>query len=62
MGNLILNDSIDEKKKKGEEARIGPDHFPAVPYPDPVIVAPPWEGGDGNAVKGAERPKVKVRA
>jgi len=23
-------------------------------------VLPPWEGGDGNAVKGAERPKVKV--
>jgi hypothetical protein len=51
-----------KKKMNGEEARIGPDHFPAVPYPEPVIVAPPWEGGDGNAAKGAERPKVKARA
>jgi 4-hydroxybenzoyl-CoA reductase subunit alpha len=46
-----------EKKRKGEEARIGPSSFPAVPYPDPVVVLPPWEGGDGNAVKGAEKPR-----
>ena len=32
-------------------ARIGPDHFPAVPYPAPLIVPPPWEGGDGKEVK-----------
>jgi len=25
-------------------------------------VAPPWEGGDGNARKGAEKPKLKVSA
>jgi hypothetical protein len=23
-----------------------------------VIVAPPWEGGDGNASKGFERPRA----
>ena len=51
-----------KKKKNGEEARIGPTHFPSVPYPEPVVVAPPWEGGDGNASKGSERPKVKARA
>ena len=51
-----------KKKKNGEEARIGPTHFPSVPYPEPVLVAPPWEGGDGNAAKGSERPKVKARA
>jgi len=46
-----------EKKKKGESPRVGPEHFPVVPYPEPVIVAPPWEGGDGNASKGFERPR-----
>jgi hypothetical protein len=28
-----------------------------VPYPEPVVVLPPSEGGDGNAVKGAEKPR-----
>jgi 4-hydroxybenzoyl-CoA reductase subunit alpha len=46
-----------EKKKKGEPARIGPTSFPDVPYPEPVVVLPPSEGGDGNAVKGAEKPR-----
>jgi 4-hydroxybenzoyl-CoA reductase alpha subunit len=40
-----------EKKQKGEVPRIGPDHFPAVPYPEPLIVPPPWEGGDGKEIK-----------
>jgi 4-hydroxybenzoyl-CoA reductase subunit alpha len=51
-----------ELKASGKEARVGPASFPSVPYPDPVEVAPPWEGGDGNAKKGAEKPKVKVGA
>ena len=38
-----------------------PSRFPDVPYPDPMIVPPPWEGGDGNAVEAparqASRPK-----
>jgi 4-hydroxybenzoyl-CoA reductase subunit alpha len=51
-----------ELKKQGKAARVGPESFPSVPYPDPVEVAPPWEGGDGNAKKGAEKPKVKVGA
>jgi 4-hydroxybenzoyl-CoA reductase subunit alpha len=51
-----------ELKAQGRPARIGPEHFPAVPYPEPVVVRPPWEGGDGNALKGAERPKIKVAA
>jgi hypothetical protein len=29
--------------------RHGPDAFPAVPWPEPLQVAPPWEGGDGTA-------------
>ncbi|MDQ5849738.1 MAG: molybdopterin-dependent oxidoreductase [Pseudomonadota bacterium] len=47
-------------KAEGKTPRIGPESFPAVPYPEPVVVPPPWEGGDGNALKGAERPKVKA--
>jgi len=39
-----------ERKAKGESPRVGPDHFPAVPYPQPMFVPPPWEGGDGNSV------------
>jgi CO/xanthine dehydrogenase Mo-binding subunit len=40
-----------ELKAEGKEPRIGPESFPAVPYPAPMIVPPPWEGGDGNEVK-----------
>jgi 4-hydroxybenzoyl-CoA reductase alpha subunit len=40
-----------KKKAKGEAPRVGPERFPVVPYPQPLIVPPPWEGGDGNEVK-----------
>ena len=40
-----------ELKKEGKEARVGPESFPAVPYPKPTFVLPPWENGDGNEVK-----------
>jgi 4-hydroxybenzoyl-CoA reductase subunit alpha len=30
--------------------RYGPASFPHVPWPEPLIVPPPWEGGDGNAI------------
>ncbi|OGA89491.1 MAG: aldehyde oxidase [Betaproteobacteria bacterium RIFCSPLOWO2_12_FULL_66_14] len=43
-----------ELKKEGKDPRVGPDHFPAVPYPKPVFVLPPGEGGDGNERKSAE--------
>jgi len=34
----------------GKPARVGPAAFPAdVPWPAPLLVAPPWEGGDGRA-------------
>ena len=45
--------------KRRAKPRVGPDGFPAVPYPEPVVVLPPWEGGDGNAK--ARKPKLKVR-
>src|SRR5215467_9979580 len=50
-----------EKKQKGEPARVGPGHFPDVPYPEPMKVLPPWEGGDGNAQdapRGAPKERV----
>ena len=37
-------------KQAGKSARVGPAAFPTnVPWPDPLLVAPPWEGGDGRA-------------
>jgi len=40
-----------ELKAKGKPPRVGPESFPAVPYPQPIFVAPPWEGGDGKETK-----------
>jgi len=34
-----------------ENRRVGPESFPAVPYPAPVFVLPPWEDGDGKETK-----------
>jgi len=36
---------------QGKEPRVGPAAFPHVPYPKPIYVAPPWEGGDGKESK-----------
>ncbi|MFQ5703294.1 MAG: molybdopterin cofactor-binding domain-containing protein [Gemmatimonadales bacterium] len=38
-------------KAKGEEARVGPTRFPEIAWPQPTRVPPPWEGGDGKAIK-----------
>jgi 4-hydroxybenzoyl-CoA reductase subunit alpha len=38
-----------------DEARVGPTRFPDVPWPDALIVPPPWEGGDGRAINQAKR-------
>ena len=40
-----------ELKAAGKNPRIGPESFPAVPYPKAGYVAPPWEGGDGKETK-----------
>jgi hypothetical protein len=37
------------RKAKGEDGRYGPMRFPAIPWPEPIRVLPPWEGGDGTA-------------
>ncbi len=40
-----------ELKAQGKIPRVGPMSFPQVPYPEPIYVATPWEGGDGNESK-----------
>lgn len=43
-----------KRKEKGEEPRYGPDSFPAIDWPEPTRVPPPWEGGDGRAANGED--------
>jgi 4-hydroxybenzoyl-CoA reductase subunit alpha len=50
-----------ERKAKGEIPRVGPDHFPDVPYPEPTHVLPPWEGGDGNAQNAPRKTAPRER-
>lgn len=38
-----------DAKAKGKEPRVGPTAFPEIPWPEPFLVPPPWEGGDGKA-------------
>lgn len=40
-------------KAQGKEARVGPTTFPKVPYPEPMRVLSPAEGGDGRALEAA---------
>jgi len=51
-----------ELKSKGLAPRVGPDHFPAVPYPPPVFVVTPQEGGDGKESNVQERKKRAAAA
>jgi 4-hydroxybenzoyl-CoA reductase subunit alpha len=48
------------EKEKGGPGRVGPKAFPAIGWPAPLLVPPPWEGGDGNAVN--ERPRRSKQA
>jgi len=47
-----------DAKAAGKSARVGPARFPAVPWPAPLEVPPPWEGGDGTATDKSEKRKV----
>ena len=51
-----------ELKRAGKNPRVGPEHFPDVPYPEPIFVLPPGEGGDGNEIKDPDRKPAKKRA
>jgi 4-hydroxybenzoyl-CoA reductase subunit alpha len=42
-------------KREGKNPRVGPEHFPQVPYAEPIFVLPPGEGGDGNESKPASK-------
>jgi hypothetical protein len=37
------------------EVRVGPGRFPEVPWPEALVVPPPWEGGDGSAINQKQR-------
>jgi 4-hydroxybenzoyl-CoA reductase subunit alpha len=39
-----------EQRAKGKPPRVGPLEFPEVPWPEALVVPPPWEGGDGRAI------------
>jgi 4-hydroxybenzoyl-CoA reductase alpha subunit len=47
--------ALERKGSKGSEGRVGPTSFPAVPWPEPLKVPPPWEGGDGRALNQEQR-------
>src|SRR5215813_2441951 len=47
-----------ELKAEGKNPRVGPEHFPSVPYPEPVFVATPQEGGDGKETKKEEKKRA----
>jgi 4-hydroxybenzoyl-CoA reductase alpha subunit len=42
-----------KSKAQGKPARFGPERFPNVPYPEPIHVLTPAEGGDGKAADAA---------
>jgi len=49
-------------KREGKNPRVGPEHFPEVPYPEPLFVLPPGEGGDGKASKRVQSAPATERA
>jgi 4-hydroxybenzoyl-CoA reductase subunit alpha len=51
-----------DDKAKGKPGRYGPESFPDIAYPEPMIVPPPWEGGDGNATNDPERKRAAKMA
>jgi len=42
-------------RESGVVPRVGPTVFPDVPWPEALVVLPPWEGGDGRALHQKER-------
>jgi CO/xanthine dehydrogenase Mo-binding subunit len=51
-----------QAKASGRTARYGPNQFPDVPWPDPLLVSPPWEGGDGRASNQPARKRRTAEA
>jgi len=46
-----------DAQKQGGAGRHGPARFPDVPWPEPLRVPTPWEGGDGRASN--EKPRKR---
>lgn len=44
-----------QAKAAGKPARYGPSGFPSVPWPEALLVTPPWQGGDGHAANEPAR-------
>jgi 4-hydroxybenzoyl-CoA reductase alpha subunit len=42
-------------KMQGKEGRYGPTSFPDLPWPEPIRVPTPWEGGDGRATAAGQQ-------
>ena len=51
-----------QAKAAGKPARSGPAEFPRIDWPEPLLVPPPWEGGDGRAVNAPPRSPKKADA
>jgi len=49
-------------KAAGKDARFGPSSFPLIPWPETLMVTPPWEGGDGRASNDPKRKKRVAEA
>jgi 4-hydroxybenzoyl-CoA reductase alpha subunit len=49
-------------KASGKPARLGPAAFPAIGWPEPILVTPPDEGGDGRASNAPARSKRRADA
>ncbi len=47
-----------DDQARGGAGRVGPSSFPAVDWPEPLLVPPPWEGGDGRATNDPERKRA----
>jgi 4-hydroxybenzoyl-CoA reductase alpha subunit len=40
---------------QGKPARVGPDRFPAIAFPEPIRVPPPWVDPEGRALNAVHR-------
>ena len=47
-----------DDKARGGLGRVGPTTFPDVNWPEPYLVPPPWEGGDGKAINDPDRKRA----
>ncbi len=50
-----------QAKAAGREPRFGPARFPEVPWPETLQVPPPWEGGDGTALRSVDSKSIGQR-